>query len=83
MGKIVPLGNEFMLTSIIGFIVVAFWPGIWETNKGATIAFTLLLFFTILFISSMISMTYAEEDFEDDLRTISFATLATKKQKKR
>lgn len=64
MARIVPLNSTFMLTSIIGFFVVAFWPGIWESQLGASWAFALCLVFTIMFIASMVSMSGADPEEE-------------------
>jgi len=51
-----PLSAGFMLTSILGFFI-----SIWLImDLSATWGFTMTLFFVIMFISSMISMTKAE-----------------------
>lgn len=56
--KAAPLSAGFMLTSIIGFmlsilIIYPRWP---------TWGFTFTLIFTLMFISSVISMTYSEAE---------------------
>ena len=57
---IVPLSAGFMLTSIVGFIISIFY--VYPNN--ITWGFTLTLFFVIMFVSSLISMTYAPMDFD-------------------
>ena len=49
-----------MITSIVGFMVSAFYVA---PNSG-TWGFTLVLFFTLMFIASLISMTYAPTDWQ-------------------
>ena len=53
--NIVPLSSGFMLTSILGFILSAFYVYPQSIKWG----FTFLLFFTLMFVASIISMTYA------------------------
>ena len=48
-----------MLTSIIGFLISAFY--ILPSSK--TWGFTFVLFFTLMFIASLISMTYAPSEW--------------------
>ena len=58
MGKPIryyPLSNGFMLVAILGFIITM----IYSDHFGATWGFTLALFFVIMFISSLITMTRA------------------------
>jgi len=50
-----PLPASFMLTAIIGFVISAFWVYPRDLNWG----FTFLLFFTIMFIASVMSTTHA------------------------
>ena len=50
-----PLPASFMLTAIIGFIISALWVYPRDLNWG----FTFLLFFTIMFIASVVSTTHA------------------------
>jgi len=52
--EIVPLKGTFMLTSLVGFIIS--WLYVLPRDK--TWGFTFILFFVLMFISSMISMTY-------------------------
>ncbi|MBI2649984.1 hypothetical protein HYX04_01580 [Candidatus Woesearchaeota archaeon] len=48
-----------MLTSIVGFLVSAFYI----LPNSTTWGFTFVLFFTLMFVASMISMTYAPSDW--------------------
>ena len=57
--NIAPLSGGFMVTSIVGFIISAFY--ILPSSK--TWGFTFVLFFTLMFVSSAISMTYAPSDW--------------------
>jgi len=50
-----PLPSSFMLTAIIGFTISAFWVYPRDLNWG----FTFLLFFTLMFVASVISTTHA------------------------
>lgn len=54
--KYAPLSSSFMVTSIIGFIVSVFMIMDWSQEWG----FTFVLFFTMMFIASVVSMTKAE-----------------------
>ncbi|MBU0615072.1 MAG: hypothetical protein KJ601_03185 [Nanoarchaeota archaeon] len=51
---VVPLKSSFMLSSLIGFIIS--W--LWVFPRDASWGFTFMLFFVIMFVASMISMTY-------------------------
>ena len=53
--NIATLSGGFMITSIVGFLISAFY--ILPNTK--TWGFTLVLFFTLMFIASIISMTYS------------------------
>jgi hypothetical protein len=60
------LSAGFMLTSIVGFFVSIFFV----MKLSDTWGFTLTLFFVLMFISSMISMTkadYKEKEYQDEL----------------
>ena len=54
-----PISSSFMAISIIGFFV-SIWLFDWSSKLGLTWGFTLMLFFIMMFISSMISMTKAQ-----------------------
>ncbi|MFH1316868.1 MAG: hypothetical protein ABII01_05080 [Candidatus Woesearchaeota archaeon] len=56
--KIAPLPSTFMLTSIIGFFISV----IWVEQYSVTFAFAFGLVFALMFISSLVSMTYADAD---------------------
>jgi len=53
--NIAPLSGGFMVTSIVGFIVSA----VYVYPQNPTWGFTFVLFFILMFIASMISMTYS------------------------
>lgn len=57
--NIAPLSGSFMLTSMVGFIISAFY--ILPTYRSW--GFTFVLFFTLMFVASAISMTYAPSDW--------------------
>lgn len=52
---IVPLRSSFMLTAIIGFAISA----IWVLKASIAWGTTLMIFFAIMFVAAIISMTYA------------------------
>jgi uncharacterized membrane protein YoaT (DUF817 family) len=58
MNKVVPLTSGFMLTSIIGFFVSAFYV----LKLDITWGFTFCLFFVIMFIASIINLSHIEAD---------------------
>ncbi len=57
--NIAPLSTGYMLTSIVGFIVSAFYIA----PNSATWGFTFVLFFTLMFVAAIISMTYSPTDW--------------------
>ena len=57
--NVAPLSAGYMLTSIVGFLISAFYV----MPKSNTWGFTFVLFFTLMFIASLISMTYAPGDW--------------------
>ncbi len=57
--NIAPLSGGYMITSIVGFLISAFYIA----PNSATWGFTFVLFFTLMFIASLISMTYAPSDW--------------------
>ncbi len=57
--NIAPLSSGYMLTSIVGFLISAFYIA----PASSTCGFTLVLFFTLLFVASLISMTYAPTEW--------------------
>lgn len=62
--RVAPLSSGFMLTSIMGIIV----SGIYVYSRSPSWGFTFLLFFVLMFISSIISMTYAPLEAETHLQ---------------
>ena len=54
-----PLHSSFMAISIIGFFV-SIWLFDWSTNLGLQWGFTFMIFFLMMFIASVISMSKAE-----------------------
>ncbi|NQV08361.1 hypothetical protein HQ529_00750 [Candidatus Woesearchaeota archaeon] len=58
MIPIAPLTRGFMLTAIVGFFISIFlvYP------KSPTLGFTFILIFMLMFIASVVSMTYADAD---------------------
>ena len=57
--NIAPLSGGYMITSIVGFLISAFYI----LPKSKTWGFTFVLFFTLMFIASLISMAYAPSDW--------------------
>ena len=57
--NIAPLSGGYMITSIVGFLISAFYI----LPNSMTWGFTFVLFFTLMFIASLISMTYATGDW--------------------
>jgi hypothetical protein len=60
------LSAGFMLTSIMGFFISTFF--VW--NISITWGFTFALFFTIMFVASIISMTkadFTEKEYQEEL----------------
>lgn len=57
--NIAPLSGGYMLTSIVGFIISAFYI----LPRSLPWGFTLVLFFTLMLVASLISMTYAPTDW--------------------
>ena len=58
--NIAPLSGGYMITSIVGFLISVFYV----YPISATWGFTLVLFFTLMFVAAMISMTYAPTDWQ-------------------
>lgn len=64
--KYAHLSAGFMLTSIVGFLISAFF--IYKISL--TWGFTFMLFFLIMFISSIISMTkapFTDKEYQEEL----------------
>ena len=56
--NVAPLKGGYMITSIVGFIISAMYVFPRSERWG----FTFVLFFTLMFIASMISMTYGPDE---------------------
>jgi hypothetical protein len=56
MLKFYPLKGSFMLFSILGFFISSIWL---YDNFSETWGFTFALFFVLMFVASLVSMTYA------------------------
>ncbi len=63
MIKFAPLSRSFFVISIIGFIATVLY---WD-KLGDTWGLTLGVFFTIMFLASMVSMTYATSAADLDI----------------
>ncbi len=57
--NIAPLSGGYMLTSIVGFLISAFYV----MPQSRTWGFTLVIFFSLMFVASLISMTYAPSEW--------------------
>lgn len=55
--SVAPLSGGFMITSIVGFLVSA----IYVMPQSATWGFTFSVFFVLMFIASIVSMTYGPD----------------------
>jgi len=58
--NIAPLSGGYMITSIVGFLISAFYV----LPNSKTWGFTFVLFFVLMFVASLISMTYAPTDWQ-------------------
>lgn len=56
---VTPLNSTFMLTSIIGFLLSAFWVPTLGYPYASDFAFAFGIVFVLMFIASLISMTYS------------------------
>ena len=64
--NVAPLNSTFMLSAILGFLISAIWVYPQAPSWGAAFG----LVFLLMFIASIISMTYgpAEEELKMDVR---------------
>jgi ABC-type polysaccharide/polyol phosphate export permease len=62
--KVVPLSSGFMLTSIVGAIISAMYV----YPKSASFGFAFFLFFVLMFIAALVSMTLAPIEAEFDVK---------------
>ncbi|MCH8329447.1 MAG: hypothetical protein IIB81_03575 [Nanoarchaeota archaeon] len=58
LNNVAPLKGGYMITSIIGFFISA----IYVFPRSYTWGLTFLIFFTMMFVASMISMTYGPDE---------------------
>ena len=56
--KVTPLPGSFMITAIVGFFISV----VYVFPRSANWGFTFTLFFILMFIASMISVSYAPVD---------------------
>jgi hypothetical protein len=56
--NVAPLKGGFMITSIVGFLISSYYV----YDLSARWGFTFGLFFVLMFISSLISMTYGPDE---------------------
>ena len=56
--NIAPLSAGFVLTAMMGFII----SSVYVYPRSVTWGFTFVLFFILMFVSSLISMTYAPSE---------------------
>ena len=57
--NVAPLSSGYMLTSIVGALISVFY--IYPNSR--TWGFTFFLFFTLMFVAALISMTYSPSDW--------------------
>ncbi|MBR9699404.1 hypothetical protein GOV09_03035 [Candidatus Woesearchaeota archaeon] len=62
--NVVPLSAGFMLTSILGAIISA----IYVYPRSPSFGFTFFLFFVLMFIAALVSMTLAPIDAHFDVK---------------
>ena len=56
--NVAPLKGGYMITSMVGFIV----SSIYVFPRSQTWGFTFTIFFALMFVASIISMTYGPEE---------------------
>ena len=74
----VPLTSSFMLTSIVGFMVSV----LYVMKLSASWGFTFALFFVIMFISSIVSMSHMEAEERYGWEELAVHEKKGKKKKK-
>lgn len=78
MKKTYPLSGTFLITAIIGFIISAYF--IYDLSEAW--GFTFCLFFVLMFIASMISLTKAAIPEHINVRPEIYIRGSKKKKKK-
>ena len=58
LSNVAPLKGGYMITSIVGFIISA----VYVFPRSYTWGLTFIIFFTMMFVASMISMTYGPDE---------------------
>ncbi|MBW2974339.1 hypothetical protein KY366_01355 [Candidatus Woesearchaeota archaeon] len=58
LSKVVPLHGSFMVTAIVGFFISALY--VYKQLGNRTWGFTFMLFFALMFIASIVSMTCSQ-----------------------
>ena len=58
LNNVAPLKGGYMITSIVGFIISALYVFPRSDNWGITF----VIFFSLMFVASLISMTYGPEE---------------------
>jgi len=58
LNNVAPLKGGYMITSIVGFIISA----VYVFPRNYTWGLTFTIFFTLMFVASMISMTYGPDE---------------------
>lgn len=61
--NVAPLSGGYMITSIVGFLISVYIIPQSRIPNATAWSFAFVLFFTLMFVASMISMTYAPEDW--------------------
>ena len=79
MNKTYPLSGTFMITAILGFLISAYYI----YNLNAKWGFTFCLFFTLMFIASMISLTRASVPEHINIRPEIYITGRKRVKKKK
>ncbi len=58
LSNVAPLKGGYMITSIVGFLISA----VYVFPRSYTWGLTFIIFFTLMFVASMISMTYGPDE---------------------
>ena len=61
--RVAPLNSSFMVSSILGILISVIW--VYNQSKPFGVAFTIV--FALMFISSIISMTFGPAETELDM----------------
>jgi len=79
MNKVYPLSGTFMITAIFGFLISAYYI----YNLSEAWGFTFCLFFVLMFIASMISITHASVPEHISVKPEIYITGSKKKVKRK